>query len=108
MVHTVRRRYKKGRNRCVDKIALSKEGNVGTGGTLPCGEVRPSGEILNPAAAKNLGERRVFLPQREGVCFCHRGKVCVFAADGRRVFLSKIIEGLYDGEKESAPGKALS
>ena len=108
MVHTVRRRYKKGRNRCVDKIALSKEGNVGTGGTLPCGEVRPSGEILNPAATKNLGERRVFLPQREGVCLCHRGKVCVFAADGRRVFLSKIIEGLYDGEKESAPGKALS
>lgn len=83
MVHTVRRRYKKGRNRCVDKIALSKEGNVGTGGTLPCGEVRPSGEILNPAAAKNLGERRVFLPQREGVCFCRRWEACVFVKNNR-------------------------
>ncbi len=90
MVHTVRRRYKKGRNRLVDKIALSKEGNVGSGGTLPCGEVRPSGEFLNPAAAKNLGERRVFLSQREGVCFCRRGKACVFAAGGRCVFLSQI------------------
>ena len=108
MVHTVRRRYKKGRNRLVDKIALSKEGNVGSGGTLPCGEVRPSGEFLNPAAAKNLGERRVFLSQREGVCFCRRGKVCVFVADRSRVFLPKIREGLYEGEKESAPGKALS
>lgn len=73
MVHTVRRRYKKGRNRCVDKIALSKEGNVGPGGTLPCGEACLPGEFLNnPAAAKNLGERRVFLSQREGVCFCQR------------------------------------
>ena len=83
MVHTVRRRSKKGRNRLVDKIALSTEGNVGSGGTLPCGEVRPSGEFLNPAAAKNLGERRVFLSQREGVCVYHRGKACVFVKNNR-------------------------
>ena len=55
-----------------------------------------------------------------------RRKACVFVAEGRRVFLSKmgrraflsqregrvflskIIESLYDGERESARGKALS
>ena len=57
---------------------------MGSGGTLPCGEACLPGEFLNnPAAAKNLGERRVFLPQREGVCFCHRGKACVFVKNNR-------------------------
>ena len=70
----------------------------------PCG-----GEKFRRKACVFIAEgRRVFLPQREGVCFCRRGKVCVFVADRSRVFLPKIREGLYDGENESAPGKALS
>lgn len=81
MVHTVRRRYKKGRNRCVDKIALSKEGNVGTGGTLPMRGSASVGRNFKPCGGEKFRRkacvfaaegRRVFLSQREGVCFCQK------------------------------------
>ena len=50
-----------------------------------------AGRVFKPCGGENLGEGCAFLSQREG-----------------RVFLSKIIESLYDGERESARGKALS